>query len=107
MVPLVERALLIQRVITRVLVCDWKSTRLNSRLTLHDALPILLTSSVHGISSQLTHRAPYGAARGEGSPDSTCDYEGARVRLEEHTSELPSYPTRRSSDLTDKLCSWY
>src|ERR1039458_5138345 len=78
---------------------DRKSTRLNSSHSLHDALPIseLLrqiapTDRTHvftltGVYNlpDIKSESPFGKA--------------IRTRSEEHTSELQSLPTRRSSDL--------
>src|SRR5476649_1832565 len=91
---------------------DRKSTRLNSShteiytLSLHDALPICVivsTASVAAYDGQIG-QAAYAASKG-GVVSLTLP----AARSEEHTSELQShrdlhsFPTRRSSDLRDRL----
>src|SRR5476649_2090797 len=88
---------------------DRKSTRLNSShtviytLSLHDALPILALSLVAG--------GNYGYDAGTRAASQVVEVEhglndAAVARSEEHTSELQShsdlhsFPTRRSSDLS-------
>src|ERR1035441_5747027 len=82
---------------------DRKSTRLNSSHSLHAALPIKRDASTlsfsHAIgSSGLLKRlfqppdAENGTSGGVGG-----------WRSEEHTSELQSFPTRRSSDQTRRF----
>src|ERR687894_201986 len=89
---------------------DRKSTRLNSShteiytLSLHDALPILPTIDYHEqIRQRIDDRPAQGRPRR--GPVEVCLE--LVDRSEEHTSELQShrdlhsFPTRRSSDLTD------
>src|ERR1039458_5937261 len=80
---------------------DRKSTRLNSSHSLHDALPISLTafaSSRHGGGmSILTAVGRYIDAWNVRDANAIVQ----SFRSEEHTSELQSLPTRRSSDLFD------
>src|ERR1035441_10434908 len=85
---------------------DRKSTRLNSSHYLPDALPILKRARSHGKSP---------GRHGQGCPaisfpkgpigasmcSSLCSW-----RSEEHTSELQSLPTRRSSDLEAGKVPW-
>src|SRR5476649_953746 len=90
---------------------DRKSTRLNSShteiytLSLHDALPILLTGLVP--YTQLNDAAPVPVAL-EAHPQLAWLRIWVDWRSEEHTSELQShrdlhsFPTRRSSDLADR-----
>src|SRR5476649_691590 len=96
------------QIVSSSLGSDRKSTRLNSShteiytLSLHDALPIC--SSQPLTKGQLRpDRTDDGAlAVGAHDPDR---FIVARIRSEEHTSELQShrdlhsFPTRRSSDL--------
>src|ERR1035437_10135776 len=93
---------------------DRKSTRLNSShtsiypLSPHDALPIspraLLLPKIAPDGNQLDAQAPGGAAPRK-------EYLPAFLRSEEHTSELqsrqylPSFPTRRSSDLPARVAA--
>src|ERR1035441_10224570 len=78
---------------------DRKSTRLNSSHSLHDALPIC---ACFGGRKQ-THNSDGGqsASRRSGKPLCSAGDWTRRPppRSEEHTSELQSLPTRRSSDL--------
>src|SRR5476649_1605503 len=91
---------------------DRKSTRLNSShtviytLSLHDALPISLTSCTDPnriVFFSGSNFDPSLAAQGINCTDADA------IRSEEHTSELQShrdlhsFPTRRSSDLADEL----
>src|SRR5476649_998060 len=88
---------------------DRKSTRLNSShtviytLSLHDALPICQAKLIFSAGSR--PRACDCAMIGNADTVCTCKF-GAMVRSEEHTSELQShsdlhsFPTRRSSDLS-------
>src|ERR687893_802619 len=87
---------------------DRKSTRLNSShtviypLSLHDALPISAGLEAAVAQGRLT-RLNRTARRAPAAPGSEEKANGRRS--EEHTSELqshsdlPSFPTRRSSDL--------
>src|ERR1035438_6064292 len=79
---------------------DRKSTRLNSTLSLHDALPIYRENHFSYAScgscrlpSRFTCSRPV-----RGAP--VLHPDGLFGRSEEHTSELHSFPTRRSSDLS-------
>src|ERR1043165_6781711 len=78
---------------------DRKRTRLNSTLSLHDALPIYLLPPSDVELEQLLSRLPLA------EPGRRLDTQIARLlspdanRSEEDTSELHSFPTRRSSDL--------
>src|ERR1039458_2378633 len=78
---------------------DRKSTRLNSSHSLHDALPI---SSAR---CSTTRRRRTHQPRSSQTRPQTPHRQGSRtvspqrLRSEEHTSELQSLPTRRSSDL--------
>src|ERR1035441_1812117 len=78
---------------------DRKSTRLNSSHSLHDALPILMGPH-HDIVRTLreAHNAPLGKLLLK-LGDCERDERFILQRSEEHTSELQSLPTRRSSDL--------
>src|ERR1035441_7391191 len=83
---------------------DRKSTRLNSSHSLHDALPICLAQRVealaHGRGGQ--HQAH---TRLLVALDGVLRHvEAGHARSEEHTSELQSLPTRRSSDLPCPAC---
>src|ERR1041384_4447503 len=78
---------------------DRKSTRLNSTLSLHDALPIYEQQQVirvdrlgEKIEGPLLHRR-------DRIFDAAVGRHDDHRRSEEHTSELHSFPTRRSSDL--------
>src|ERR1039458_5745301 len=80
---------------------DRKSTRLNSSHSLHDALPISQTGTNARNGGTDRHRKEmnkmwqdHAACKGHPEPDRF-------FRSEEHTSELQSLPTRRSSDLPD------
>src|ERR1039458_7045116 len=78
---------------------DRKSTRLNSSHSLHDALPIWQCFSNVGANSPalgVSMRAAHGQLR---VPPDLPGKESRHQRSEEHTSELQSLPTRRSSDL--------
>src|ERR1041384_8187780 len=78
---------------------DRKSTRLNSTLSLHDALPIsMLTDVSGGIEIQRVKYWCINASRRLVWPNASQP-EPIKDRSEEHTSELHSFPTRRSSDL--------
>src|SRR5476649_2920441 len=89
---------------------DRKSTRLNSShtviytLSLHDALPISLTAIVSPVINSNVAVVPIN--NGATAVSGFCP-NGKTFRSEEHTSELQShsdlhsFPTRRSSDLTD------
>src|ERR671932_283661 len=94
-------------------MADRKSTRLNSShtviytLSLHDALPI---SRLRGASQErlpLQHPAHVHHLRQRARVQAPADVDG---RSEEHTSELQShsdlhsFPTRRSSDLSTTRC---
>src|ERR1039458_10371561 len=78
---------------------DRKSTRLNSSHSLHDALPIWVEPAAARQPGNPRHCA--GAFHC--GPDDRRTAGGVRrhrsPRSEEHTSELQSLPTRRSSDL--------
>src|ERR1039458_6863902 len=81
---------------------DRKSTRLNSSHSLHDALPI----SDHGVVAVLPghfarDHGDFPRARDLDDIDQIRAAAGAG-RSEEHTSELQSLPTRRSSDLRSR-----
>src|SRR5476649_1733205 len=93
---------------------DRKSTRLNSShtviytLSLHDALPIYRLAALHQIEAFVD------AFERQAVGDQVVDIELALhvpVRSEEHTSELQShsdlhsFPTRRSSDLSTRRSS--
>src|SRR5476649_726559 len=94
----------------RTLAPDRKSTRLNSShteiytLSLHDALPILATCdrAAHGRHQRISPCPWSWGPTGTSNPATN-----SRARSEEHTSELQShrdlhsFPTRRSSDLSD------
>src|ERR1035441_7400951 len=88
---------------------DRKSTRLNSSHSLHDALPIS-TAVINGGFGIF-----YGGLQNEGGGNLGVNYPftlSASIpapRSEEHTSELQSLPTRRSSDLDggDQRRLWY
>src|SRR6476646_10517762 len=100
---------------TAILQRDRKSTRLNSShtviytLSLHDALPISLTFTQAGGNAGSCN-----GFSGIGGVSCNCIwcYGDTSTRSEEHTSELQShrdlhsFPTRRSSDLTDVYPSW-
>src|SRR5215211_968245 len=87
---------------------DRKSTRLNSShtviypLSLHDALPI--SARLQGVIHELRQEPHRHVLEGERRAVEKLEHEEV-VRSEEHTSELqshsdlPSFPTRRSSDL--------
>src|ERR1039458_2413164 len=81
---------------------DRKSTRLNSSHSLHDALPISQKSRwprfCHRPSQIYFRREIARHALRESTPAGKF----WRDRSEEHTSELQSLPTRRSSDLSEK-----
>src|ERR1041384_1466838 len=82
---------------------DRKSTRLNYTLSLHDALPIChahfesLAGGRHSLVLALMR-----AAQPELDDDRVVGM-AQRDRSEEHTSELHSFLTRRSSDLSCAL----
>src|ERR1035441_2262183 len=81
---------------------DRKSTRLNSTLSLHGALPICKTErSAHGGRSWRRHGNGRTAVGQANSSRSRSQAE-AGTRSEEHTAELHSVPTRRSSDLQNR-----
>src|SRR5476649_104677 len=87
---------------------DRKSTRLNSShtviytLSLHDALPICLCSTLITVTVQKSREIGLMKALGANDLQVCCVF---LFRSEEHTSELQShsdlhsFPTRRSSDL--------
>src|ERR1035438_8992586 len=78
---------------------DRKSTRLNSSHSLHDALPIFLSFGrvkFRRKNSPLAGGFSAGPSRGNQIHWQPSQPDG---RSEEHTSELQSLPTRRSSDL--------
>src|SRR5476649_2686073 len=95
---------------------DRKSTRLNSShtviytLSLHDALPILLTGGTDGIPAdpEAQDVLLVGSDVAMTGMNALSD-----PRSEEHTSELQShsdlhsFPTRRSSDLINWWNGWY
>src|ERR1039458_2414676 len=78
---------------------DRESTPLNSRLSLHAALPICVEGSecvhLHRLDEGVLVMGDPAAAHRTTAADPTAGH----VRSGEHTSELPSLPTRRSSDL--------
>src|ERR1039458_1718578 len=78
---------------------DRKSTRLNSSHSLHDALPILTLRRYDTPFSMHDGRNQPGTTRRYPSPRRKNRSACATSRSEEHTSELQSLPTRRSSDL--------
>src|ERR1035438_9460033 len=82
---------------------DRKSTRLNSSHSLHDALPIAVKLSgllpveeIHEAVKVLGHEDGY-------ARNLRHQLELPLHRSEEHTSELQSLPTRRSSDRSEAL----
>src|ERR1039458_3983153 len=82
-----------------ILDLDRKSTRLNSSHSLHDALPICIGVALRWLctpESMPSICLAYGfvGALGGFAPPFDIGF-----RSEEHTSELQSLPTRRSSDL--------
>src|ERR1035441_9192859 len=84
---------------------DRKSTRLNSSHSLHGALPIC-----HGRVAVLVDGPHPLLGRGDferrvGIGEKRQDFGARERRSEEHTSELQSLPTRRSSDLPRPCCS--
>src|SRR5476649_1861868 len=91
---------------------DRKSTRLNSShteiytLSLHDALPILVNVFVR---PRVTIARSASLTRVRTSAYASTPPARASLRSEEHTSELQShrdlhsFPTRRSSDLGERL----
>src|ERR1035441_6923864 len=90
---------LCQQVWARPASRDRKSTRLNSSHSLHDALPIY--GSAAGTSTRFSGVA-VGRTVGRGSASGVVSASmgsSSISRSEEHTSELQSFPTRRSSDL--------
>src|ERR1039458_8198481 len=84
---------------------DRKSTRLNSSHSLPDALPILEYLIVHELVHLLepTHNAQFIALMDDVMP--RWQFYRQQLRSEEHTSELQSLPTRRSSDLGVPNCA--
>src|ERR1035438_8330961 len=84
---------------------DRKSTRLNSSHSLHDALPILVCPTNLAKPSAGKPSASRVAATFISGPFTKTYEPFCSSRSEEHTSELQSLPTRRSSDLgvPDKL----
>src|ERR1035441_5559607 len=88
-----------------VIPVDRKSTRLNSSHSLHDVLPIspdgarILGQTLMRIKRQRAAREH--AQQNRSGHDSCCH----PCRSEEHTSELQSLPTRRSSDLSRRCAN--
>src|ERR1035438_9812387 len=81
------------------LVRDRKSTRLNSSHSLHDALPIWHTHhSNRSLASEVPATPTPSGPLNDGLPHRLPNHPPC-PRSEEHTSELQSLPTRRSSDL--------
>src|ERR1039458_8955704 len=84
---------------------DRKSTRLNSSHSLHDALPIYQPPAI--VKLRMYHHLDVGICvlQDGGGVLRIAEIFGPRKRSEEHTSELQSLPTRRSSDLpTARYC---
>src|ERR1035438_8719960 len=90
---------LLRREASRSMAIDRKSTRLNSSHSLRDALPISIGQGEHLILPiRITGIHDVGGAKIRG-PLEARGVEVYGNRSEEHTSELQSLPTRRSSDL--------
>src|ERR1035438_10285397 len=81
---------------------DRKSTRLNSPHSLHDSLPIY---TINGWDLYLTVNQTSVGTTTTVSSNAEPVFNSSpnnSVRSEEHTSELPSLPTRLPSDLHDQ-----
>src|ERR1035441_2232119 len=85
---------------------DRKSTRLNSSHSLHDALPIYHRAIPDGEIPRLIPANNFQLDTPVLSLSTAATLLYEKARSEEHTSELQSLPTRRSSDLSQGDSRW-